>query len=141
MPEASTRNKSGRLLDIRNLRIEATTYPPGEPPKTITLVHDVSLTLERGKVLGLIGESGAGKSTIGLASMGYGRGGCRIIGGEVLLNDRDILKSGRSGIRRLRGREVCYVAQSAAAAFNPLAWNAMARPRLTKTMPIFSMVL
>ncbi|TWG53991.1 ABC transporter ATP-binding protein [Aminobacter sp. J44] len=109
----------GRLLEIRNLRIEATSYPPGEPPKNITIVHDVSLTLERGKVLGLIGESGAGKSTIGLSSMAYGRGGVRITGGEVLLNGRDILKAGKRGIRRIRGREVCYVAQSAAAAFNP----------------------
>ncbi|MER9671173.1 ABC transporter ATP-binding protein [Mesorhizobium sp. M0203] len=107
------------LLDIRNLRIEATVYPPGEAPKNIVLVHDVSLTLEKGKVLGLIGESGAGKSTIGLSSMGYGRGGVRITGGEVILNGRDILKSGKEGFRKLRGREVCYVAQSAAAAFNP----------------------
>ncbi|RYE58028.1 MAG: ABC transporter ATP-binding protein, partial [Rhizobiaceae bacterium] len=107
------------LLDIRNLRIEATTYPPGEKPKTITIVDDVSLTLEKGKVLGLIGESGAGKSTIGLSPMGYGRGGVRITGGEVILNGRDILRQGRNGIRRLRGKEVCYVAQSAAAAFNP----------------------
>ena len=107
------------LLDIRNLRIEATTYPPGEKPRTVTLVDGVSLTLEKGKVLGLIGESGAGKSTIGLSPMGYGRGGVRITGGEVILNGRDILKQGRNGIRQLRGREVCYVAQSAAAAFNP----------------------
>ncbi|ESY29623.1 ABC transporter ATP-binding protein [Mesorhizobium sp. C386A] len=107
------------LLDIRNLRIEATTYPAGEKPMTITIVDDVSLTLEKGKVLGLIGESGAGKSTIGLSPMGYGRGGVRITGGEVILNGRDILKQGRNGIRKLRGHEVCYVAQSAAAAFNP----------------------
>jgi peptide/nickel transport system ATP-binding protein len=107
------------LLDIRNLRIEATAYPPGEAPKKITLVDDVSLTLDKGRVLGLIGESGAGKSTIGLSSMGFGRGGVRITGGEVILNGRDILKQGRNGIRKLRGREVCYVAQSAAAAFNP----------------------
>lgn len=107
------------LLDIKNLRIEATTYPPGEKPRTITIVDGVSLTLEKGKVLGLIGESGAGKSTIGLSPMGYGRGGVRITGGEVILNGRDILKQGRNGIRKLRGHEVCYVAQSAAAAFNP----------------------
>ena len=112
-------SKQGLLLDIRNLRIEATVYPPGEAPKNIVLVHDVSLTLEKGKVLGLIGESGAGKSTIGLSSMGYGRGGVRITGGEVILNGRDILKTGKDGFRKLRGREVCYVAQSAAAAFNP----------------------
>ena len=109
----------GPLLDIRNLRIEATVYPPGEDPKKVTIVDGVSLTLERGKVLGLIGESGAGKSTIGLSSMGYGRGGVRITGGEVILNGRDIMQTGKQGFRQLRGREVCYVAQSAAAAFNP----------------------
>jgi peptide/nickel transport system ATP-binding protein len=107
------------LLDIRNLRIEATVYPPGEDPNDIVIVDDVSLKLEKGKVLGLIGESGAGKSTIGLSSMAYGRGGVRITGGEVALNGRDILKLGKSGLRKLRGKEVCYVAQSAAAAFNP----------------------
>ena len=115
----TTRKHEGPLLEIRDLRIEATVYPPGEPPKNIVIVHDVSLTLEKGKVLGLIGESGAGKSTIGLSAMAYGRGGVRITGGEVILNGRDILKIGRSGNRTVRGRDVCYVAQSAAAAFNP----------------------
>jgi peptide/nickel transport system ATP-binding protein len=109
----------GPLLDIRDLKIEATIYPPGEAPRQVTIVDEVSLQLQRGKVLGLIGESGAGKSTIGLASMGYGRGGVRITGGEVIVNGRDILKGGIPGLRKLRGREVCYVAQSAAAAFNP----------------------
>ncbi|MCC2687332.1 MAG: transporter related protein [Rhizobiaceae bacterium] len=120
MPDAAAgRDRPESLLEMRKLRIEATVYPPGEDPKNITLVHDVSLTLKRGRVLGLIGESGAGKSTIGLASMGYGRGGVRITGGEVVLNGRDILRAGSSTTRKLRGREVCYVAQSAAAAFNP----------------------
>ena len=115
MPENST----SPLLEIRNLRIEATVYPPGEPAHDVTIVDGVSLTLQKGKVLGLIGESGAGKSTIGLASMAYGRGGVRITGGEVVLNGRDVLKAGRQGLRSLRGKEVRYVAQSAAAAFNP----------------------
>ena len=106
------------LLDIRNLRIEATVYPPGEKPHEIVIVDDVSLTLEKGKVLGLIGESGAGKSTIGLASMGYGRGSIRL-SGEVWLNGRDILKGGVRDFRKLRGKEVTYVSQSAAASFNP----------------------
>ncbi|MDW6024945.1 ABC transporter ATP-binding protein [Mesorhizobium sp. BAC0120] len=120
MSEAGKRKEaSGPLLDIRGLKIEATVYPPGEDPHAVTIVDGISLTLQRGKVLGLIGESGAGKSTIGLSSMGYGRGGCRIIGGEVILNGRDILNGGVQGLRKLRGREVCYVAQSAAAAFNP----------------------
>ncbi|MCH8553066.1 MAG: ABC transporter ATP-binding protein [Natronospirillum sp.] len=107
------------LLDIRNLKIEATLRPPGEQPHDVTIVDNINLTLPRGKVLGLIGESGAGKSTIGLSPAGYGRGGVRITGGEVLVNGRDILKLSAGGMRALRGKEVCYVAQSAAAAFNP----------------------
>ena len=110
---------SGALLEIEGLRIEATAYPPGEPPKEVVLVDDVSLRLEKGRVLGLIGESGAGKSTIGLSSMAYGRGGVRLTGGMILLNGRDIRPAGPAALRALRGREVTYVAQSAAAAFNP----------------------
>ena len=108
-----------KLLEVSDLKIEATAYPPGEPPQEITIVEGVSFSLEKGRVLGLIGESGAGKSTIGLSAMAYGRGGVRITGGEVKVNGRDILQAGPSGLRALRGAEVTYVAQSAAAAFNP----------------------
>jgi peptide/nickel transport system ATP-binding protein len=107
------------LLEIRNLRIEATSYPPGEPPREVVLVDDVSVSVAKGKVLGLIGESGAGKSTIGLSAMAYGRGGVRLTGGEILLNGRNIRVADAAALRALRGREVTYVAQSAAAAFNP----------------------
>ena len=107
------------LLQIRGLVIEATSYPPGEPPRQVTLVHGVDLTLERGKVMGLIGESGAGKSTIGLSAMAYGRGGVELTGGTIMLNGRDIRLASARGLRSLRGKEVTYVAQSAAAAFNP----------------------
>ena len=110
---------SSAVLDIRNLRIEATVHPPGEKPRDILIVDDISLTLQKGRVLGLIGESGAGKSTVGLSALGYGRGGVRITGGQVFLNGRDILQGGAKGLFGLRGREVSYVAQSAAAAFNP----------------------
>ncbi|MBY5584149.1 ABC transporter ATP-binding protein [Rhizobium leguminosarum] len=107
------------LLSVRNLKIEATSYPPGEPPKRVTIVGGVSFDLQKGKVLGLIGESGAGKSTIGLSALAYGRGGAEITGGEVRLDGTDILALGKNGIRKIRGARVCYVAQSAAAAFNP----------------------
>ncbi len=107
------------LLEIKGLRIEATSYPPGEPPRNVVLVDDVSVSVQKGRVLGLIGESGAGKSTIGLSAMAFGRGGVRLTGGQVLLNGRDIRTASPSTLRSLRGREVTYVAQSAAAAFNP----------------------
>ena len=107
------------LLQIKGLVIEATSYPPGEPPKNVTLVHGVDLTLQRGKVLGLIGESGAGKSTIGLSAMSYGRGGVRLTGGTIHLNGREIRLASHKALRSLRGREVTYVSQSAAASFNP----------------------
>ena len=107
------------LLKIRDLKIGATIYPPGEKPHDIEIVHGVSFDLEKGKVLGLIGESGAGKSTIGLSALGYGRGGVELTGGEVWVNGRDILQGGLKGLRKLRGAEVTYVAQSAAASFNP----------------------
>ncbi|MBL9061674.1 ABC transporter ATP-binding protein [Tabrizicola sp.] len=107
------------LLLIKGLVIEATSYPPGEPPKNVTLVHGVDLTLQKGKVLGLIGESGAGKSTIGLSAMSYGRGGVRLTGGTIHLNGREIRLASHKDLRELRGREVTYVSQSAAASFNP----------------------
>src|SRR3954467_11139930 len=107
------------LLSVRNLKIEATSYPPGEPPKRVTIVDGVSFDLQKGKVLGLIGESGAGKSTIGLAALAYGRGGAEITGGEVNLDGTNIPTLGKGGVAKLRGARVCYGAQSAAAAFNP----------------------
>ncbi|MGH1578117.1 ABC transporter ATP-binding protein [Planktotalea sp.] len=110
---------SDPLLKVRGLKIGATVYPPDAKPHKIEIVHGVDFELQKGKVLGLIGESGAGKSTIGLSALGYGRGGVEITGGEVWVNGRDILKGGIKGLRELRGAEVTYVAQSAAASFNP----------------------
>jgi len=107
------------ILRIEGLRVEATIHPPGERPRDVVLVHEASLTLAPGRVLGLIGESGAGKSTIGLAALGYGRGGVRLTAGRVVLGGAEIRAADPGALRDLRGRRVTYVAQSAAAAFNP----------------------
>jgi len=56
------------LLQVRDLKIGATITPPGGRPQDIEIVHGVSFDLQKGRVLGLIGESGAGKSTIGLSA-------------------------------------------------------------------------
>ncbi|MFZ4833872.1 ABC transporter ATP-binding protein [Rouxiella sp. Mn2063] len=106
-----TDSKQNPILEMRGLRIETLDGSP--------LVQDISLTLAKGEILGLIGESGAGKSTIGLAALGYARQGCRISGGEVIVDGTDIVSQPAKIKRQWRGRRVAYVAQSAAAAFNP----------------------
>lgn len=102
------------LLDIRGLRIQGR-----DDSGWHDIVHGVDLTLAPGEVLGLIGESGAGKSTIGLASMGYARPGCRFSAGSVTFDGTDLLRLGPAERRRCRGARIAYVAQSAAASFNP----------------------
>ena len=102
------------LVKIRDLRIE------GRADETwMEIVHGVDLDLKRGEVLGLIGESGAGKSTIGLAAMGFTRDGCRISGGSVEFDGIDLINAPATLRRQLLGKRIAYVAQSAAASFNP----------------------
>jgi peptide/nickel transport system ATP-binding protein len=106
---------NGDILDLKSVRIQVKT-DAGDGP---VLVNDVSLALRRGEVVGLIGESGAGKSTIGLASMGYTRQGCAIVGGEIVYGGKDIRQMSAEERRKLRGPRIAYIAQSAAASFNP----------------------
>jgi peptide/nickel transport system ATP-binding protein len=103
------------LLDVRNLRIEAVS----EAGNRVTLVDDVNFTLNSGEVLGLIGESGAGKSTIGLSALIYARSGCQITGGQIIFRGHELRELGLDARESLRGAKVAYIAQSAAAAFNP----------------------
>ncbi len=103
------------LLDVEELWIEG--RPPGGRYEPI--VRGVSFSVKRGEVVAIIGESGSGKTTTSLAALGYARPGCRIAGGRVLLGGADVLSLDTRGRRDLRGRRIAYVAQSAAAAFNP----------------------
>ncbi|WP_209007763.1 ABC transporter ATP-binding protein [Roseibium litorale] len=102
------------LLKIENLRIEV------EKDKAWTeILHGVSLELERGEMLGVIGESGAGKSTIGMAALGYVRPGGRFSGGTVHVNGVEMTSASVATLEKMRGMKVAYVAQSAASYFNP----------------------
>ena len=102
------------LLSMKGLHIEGRT-----DEEWIEIVKGVDLELSKGEVLGLIGESGAGKSTIGLAAMGFARDGCRISGGEITFDGINMRTASEATKRGLRGRRIAYVAQSAAASFNP----------------------
>ncbi|RWP96680.1 ABC transporter ATP-binding protein [Mesorhizobium sp.] len=102
------------LLTMRGIEIE------GRSDETwLPIIKGVDLVLRKGEVLGLIGESGAGKSTLGLAAMGFTRDGCRISGGTIDFDGIDLRETSESERRRLRGKRIAYVAQSAAASFNP----------------------
>ena len=103
------------LLEIDHLRIDAAT----DNGKGVPIVKDISFTVERGNVVALIGESGSGKTTIGLSTLGYTKPGLHVAGGHVRLEGEDILRMDPVSLRKLRGRRVAYLAQSAAATFNP----------------------
>lgn len=105
----------GATVLVNELRIVAQAAGGGET----TIVKDVSFRIEPGEVLALIGESGSGKTTIGLSLMGFARRGCRIAGGTIRIGETDVLGLSESERRALRGRRVSYIAQSAAASFNP----------------------
>jgi peptide/nickel transport system ATP-binding protein len=106
---------SDQILRMEGLQVAARS----ETGDTPLIVDGVDIALRRSEVLGLIGESGAGKSTIGLAALGFTRPGCVIVGGRILFEGTDILRLAPARRRALRGRRIAYVSQSAAASFNP----------------------
>ncbi len=103
------------LFEIDNLQIQAR-KEDGTP---IPIVKGVSFNIKAGEVVALIGESGSGKSTISMATMAYCRPGLEFPGGEVRLHGKDVLAMDPLDQRSLRGNNVAYLAQSAAATFNP----------------------
>lgn len=111
-------NNSGErgevLLDVKGLKIQGFA-----DEKWHDIIKGIDLKLHRGEIMGLIGESGAGKSTLGLAAIGYTQPGCRITDGNIIFDGVDLTGISDSQKRKLWGNRMTYVAQSAAASFNP----------------------
>ena len=103
------------LLEVDRLQIDARKDDGGLTP----IVKGVSFDVARGEVVALIGESGSGKTTIALSALGYAKPGLEFTSGEVRLDGRDVLSMPPEEKRELRGQRVAYLAQSAAATFNP----------------------
>ena len=103
------------LLEVDDLKISARR----DDDSLLPIVKGVSFNVARGEVVALIGESGSGKTTIALSALGYTKPGLEFAGGEVRLEGEDVITMGSDQLRTLRGQRVAYLAQSAAATFNP----------------------
>lgn len=110
----NTKGNGKLLLEMRDVCIDGF-----RDEEWHEICKSLNVTLNRGEVLGLIGESGAGKSTLGIAAMGYAKPGCRISSGSIVFDGIDLMKASEETKRDIRGGRIAYVAQSAAAAFNP----------------------
>ena len=121
------------LLKVKNLSV----CVKDKQDNQYKIVDDISFDVKPGEVIALIGESGSGKTTISLSCMGYARPGCFITDGEVRLDEESVLTKSLKELQTLRGKEITYVAQSAAASFNgAMTINAQVTeiPIITKTM-------
>ena len=121
------------LLKVKNLSV----CVKDKQDNQYKIVDNISFDVKPGEVIALIGESGSGKTTISLSCMGYARPGCFITDGEVRLDKESVLTKSLKELQTLRGKEITYVAQSAAASFNgAMTINAQVTeiPIITKTM-------
>jgi len=103
------------LLQVDGLRAHFFT-----PAGVVKAVDDVSFTLDRGEVLGLVGESDSGKSTAGYSIMGLVDPPGRVVGGRILLADRDLATLSPEQMRQLRGNRMAMIFQDPMRTLNPV---------------------
>ena len=106
---------SAPLLEVKNLKVE---FPSRHG--TLTAIDDISLSIQPGEVLGVVGESGAGKSLTGAAIIGLLEPPGRICGGEIWLSGRRIDQLPNAEMRKIRGREIGAIFQDPLTSLNPL---------------------
>ena len=99
-------------LQVRDLRIDLV-------GRDVNVVDDISFDLHAGEILGVIGESGSGKTTVGSALLGFARAGTRITGGSVSVDGVDLLALPERRLREMRGAVVAYVPQDPHSSLDP----------------------
>ncbi|WP_296741190.1 ABC transporter ATP-binding protein [Mesorhizobium sp.] len=110
-----TRDASLPLVEIRDLHVGAVT----DAGREVEIIRGVSFDIAPGSIVALIGESGSGKTTIALSLMGHARSGCSIRSGTIRVGPHVVTAMTERQRAKVRGTEVSYIPQSAAAAFNP----------------------
>jgi peptide/nickel transport system ATP-binding protein len=105
----------GALLEVRNLRTHFFSRAG-----VVRAVDDVSFSLGRGEILGLVGESGCGKSVSSLSIMRLVDRPGRIVAGEILFEERDLLQLAKEEMRRLRGSRLAMIFQEPTSSMNPV---------------------
>ncbi len=104
------------LVEVRNLWVDFET-----PEATVHALDEVTFSIERGRTLGLVGESGCGKSVTARAMLGLLRSPPAVVRtGQVVVDGRDLMAMGEAELRGVRGREVALVPQDPTTAFHPL---------------------
>ena len=103
------------VLEVRDLSLDF-----GSPRGRVHALRNVSLTVPRGRIVGVVGESGSGKSTLAVATIGLLAGNAEITGGEILFEGRDILKMDERELRAIRGRRASMIFQDPMTALNPV---------------------
>lgn len=103
------------LLEIKNLK---THFSMGK--KEFAAVDDISLTLDKGKILAIIGESGSGKSVTVLSIMGLIDFPGKIVGGEIYYKGEDLLKKKEKEMQKIRGKEIAMIYQDPMSTLNPM---------------------
>ncbi|KIN73297.1 ABC transporter ATP-binding protein [Sulfitobacter guttiformis] len=103
------------LLDVRDLRTYFHTFSG-----TVKAVNGVSFSIGKGEVMGLVGESGGGKSVVGFSILGLIDSPGKIEGGEILLEGENLVQAGEKRLREIRGRDIAMVFQDPMTSLNPL---------------------
>lgn len=106
----------GKIIDIKNLTIHYVT-----DNEVVKAVNDISISLEEGESLGLVGETGAGKTTTALGILGLvPNPPGKVISGEIIYKGEDLLKKSDAEMRKIRGHEISMIFQDPMTALNPV---------------------